>query len=834
MDVVIGNGGVATPGDRGRRGILSSVLPSPLSSFVGRDADLAALAELTTAGRLITITGPGGTGKTRLAIEFASRHATRRRPFVFVDLASITDAQLIIGSIAAALGVQQPGTVDLVDTLARRGSTGRVHLVLDNLEHLPAAGPVIADLLSRWTTVTVLATSRAPLHVQGEQQYRVGPMPVPGDADRRSIGRLERVDSVRLFADRARSIDPAFAITDETAPAISEICTRLEGLPLAIELAAARTRAIAPAALLVQLQTLLPLLSGGPLDVPVRQQTVLATIAWSFNLLSDLEQQFFAALGVFVGGFSLSACEAVVPDGRGRRWIPPPISMLERLVDQSLLSTRPGPDAEPRFGMLETIREFAMGRLSPAKARVLRDRHLAFFLRLAEDSDLVSRGPEQIPGHRRLVADQANVRAALAWSLAAGHDEALARLAAALDDLFWYEAGGLLEGLRWVESAGPRASLVDPKLHVRLLQRAGWMARELGLHERATDMFAASLQAATEGSDEAGLAEAMFYVAHRSLDDETPDIDVAGRRLDEAFERAHRAGTIRLMGQIRVDQGDVARRRGDVAAARASYNDAIGLGRQAQDAWVTAYALLQLGGLDRSIGDPDRAISSLSEAMSLSRQVGDKALLHWAMFSLARTLLEAGDLAAARSLLQDGARVLGELRGNDRECILALAVGSEWLAAAGRMSDAVEGWAAAARGRREQSRAMPSYHRQSLDQGYARAKKVMGPVRFHRHWMIGDHRPAGDALIRLMAEVDAVDLLSEPPASRGIANPNRLTGRECEVVALVASGMSDGEIAESLVISKKTASVHVANVKAKLGARTRVEIALAAQRAGLD
>jgi DNA-binding CsgD family transcriptional regulator len=288
------------------------------------------------------------------------------------------------------------------------------------------------------------------------------------------------------------------------------------------------------------------------------------------------------------------------------------------------------------------------------------------------------------------------------------------------------------------------------------------------------------------------------------------------------------------MSQIRVDQGDIARRRGDAIVARSSYEDALGLARNADDTWATAYILLQLGGLDRSTGNAALAIGSLTESMRLSTQVGDKALLHWAIFSRARTLLEAGDLVDARSEFRDGARVLVELRGNSRECILALAVASEWLAAAGRTAVAVESWAAAARGRLDQTRALPAYHRQEFERDYARARMALGPVRFHRHWVIGEARDAHDALERAIAEVDSVDLEDRPPVARPSIGRFDLTPREVEVIALVASGMSDGEIAESFVISKKTASTHVANIKSKLGARTRVEIAVMARNAGLD
>ena len=608
-------------------------LPSPVSSFIGRDLDLVALAGLLNTGRLVTVTGPGGSGKTRLAIELAANQSDDDAGFVFVDLAPITDPDLILATIATALGVGEPVEGDLSETLPEQFGHRRIRLILDNLEQLPAAAPIIARLMTRWPTLIVLATSRAALHVQGEQLYRLGSMALPRDEDLGSLGRLEQVDAVRLFVERARSMDPRFAFTDENARAISEICVRLDGLPLAIELAAARTRSRSPASLLVQLQPLLPLLSDGPLDVPLRQQTVRATIEWSVKLLGSLEQQFFAALGVFVGGFTLAACEAVVADGRRTHGAPTPMSMLERMVDHSLVTVRPGPDGEPRFGLLETIREFALDRLSPARTKVVRDRHLAYFLAMAEDADRSTRAAEQIPRMRQLVADQANVRAALAWACETESNEALTRLAAALDDLFWFAAGGLKEGLRWFESALQVVSLSTPGMRVKLLQRAGWLAREIGLHDRATAMFEGSRLAATEGSDEAGVAQAMYYFAHRSLDAEAPDLDLAASQLEEAYERAIHAGAARLMGQIRVDQGEIARRRGDAIVARTSYEDALGLARDTDDTWATAYVLLQLGGLDRSNGNARLAIASLTESIRLSGQVGDKALLHWAIFS---------------------------------------------------------------------------------------------------------------------------------------------------------------------------------------------------------
>jgi predicted ATPase/DNA-binding CsgD family transcriptional regulator len=805
-------------------------LPSKVSSFIGRDEELVALARLIEAGRLVTITGPGGSGKTRLAIEVAARHAAGGIPYTFVDLAPVPDEQLIVSSIAAALGVQLPDVDDPTEALIGHGRGRPEHLVLDNLEHLPAAGPIVAGLLTRWSTLDVIATSRAPLHVQGEQLYSLGPMRVPEDEDLGSLSRLERIDAVRLFVERARSMDPGFAITDENARAISEICIRLDGLPLAIELAAARTRARPPAVLLAQLEPLLPLLSDGPLDVPLRQQTVQATIAWSFNLLSPLEQRLFSCLGVFVGGFTRSACEAVVPAGGRTYWTPTPTSILERLVDHSLLVVRPGPDGETRFIMLETIREFALSRLTPVRTRALRDRHLAFFLGLAEDSDRMSRGPEQVPQIRRLLVDQANARAALAWARETGDGDSLARLAAALEDRFWYAAGGIREGLSWLQTALEVEPAPPPALRAKLLQRAGLIARELGLRERSIAMFEAALAAATDGNDELGMAEAIHMLMRVAFDDPAVDFDLVAARLDEATAHALRSGVARPVVDIRVTQGEIARRRGDLALARSCFDDAIGVARKAEDASVLAYALLQLGFLNRFIGDYGAALASLGEAQSLAGQSGDKAVCSWATFGMARTSVHAGQLEAARRHLGDGVRMAADLR-NARERVLALHTISEWLVAAGEMPAVVECWAAYERARVHMS---PPFARDPRDQAEARAREVLGPVRFRQHWAIGEARGLEEAVEAAMAVVDSVDLHGRRSAATSRTDRFDLTGRELEVIALVAAGMPDGEIADALVISKKTASTHVANIKSKLGAGTRVEIALIARRAGLD
>ena len=374
----------------------------------------------------------------------------------------------------------------------------------------------------------------------------------------------------------------------------------------------------------------------------------------------------------------MAACDAIATDDDRIGQAHAGLSMVERLVDQSLLSVRPGPDGEARFGMLETIREFARGKLSEVNEQVLRDRHLAFFLALAEDTDRASRGPEQIRRLRELVADQANVRAALAWAHETGDEESLTRLAAALEDRFWYDAGGIREGLAWLDTALLVAPLSSPTVRARLFERAGVIARELGLRERSLAMFEASLTAATDGLDELGMAEAMHRLVRVALDDEGVDFDLVAARLDEATALALRAGAIRPMVDIRVTQGEIARRRGDLALARACFEDAIRASREAEDASAMAYALLQLGFLDRFVGDFGAALESLAASRELCHETGDKALLAWSTLGMARTLVQLGDLAAARLQLRDGVLVVDDLRecpgthpGLDRSFALA-------------------------------------------------------------------------------------------------------------------------------------------------------------------
>jgi predicted ATPase/DNA-binding CsgD family transcriptional regulator len=807
-------------------------VPVQLTSFVGRSRELAELEVAFGGARLVTVMGPGGSGKTRLAVEFAVRRRAASPELHFVDLTPITDAALVPVSIATVLGVREVAGEALQDTLARRIGDREVVLVLDNLEQVPAAGSVIAELLAASPGLRVLATSRAPLHVRGEHEYPLAPLQLPDPVELASLDDLAEVEAVKLFVERARAIDPAFALTGDNAVAVAGICARLDGLPLAIELAAARTRLFTPTALLARLDRRLPVLTEGPMDAPRRQRTLRSTIGWSFDLLSEPDQRVFASLGVFAGGFALAAAEAVAIDPADPNGGPDVLTSLDHLVEQNVLTVASDADGEPRFRMLETIREFARDQVPEPDRVGLRDRHLAYFVALAERSEPQLRGPDQTAWLRRLTAEHADIRAALVWAQEAHRDESMLRLAAALKRRFWHDAGGLGEGLRWLEASLAEASDAPAALRVKAQQRAAWIVWEMGDGDRSQELFEASL-AAADDDDHRSRIEALIGLSYRALGTGGPELDAAAERMAEAIEHVRHDGTPGVLVEPLLVAGQLAKARGDLAQARAHFEEALDKAREAGDVWGAASALIQCGALALAAGAHSHAEALLAESVRLSIESGDRGVVFaHATAALAQALTAQGKLEAARSRLREGG---GTVRGmeNPPGDTFMLEAAAAWLASAGMLPAAVEAWAAADAYRTGHRWPGVPEEEKTRRRSWAATREALGTVRFEMLWAIGRSRDVQEALDIAMVAVEAADLQDLPaptPARRGRFN---LTPREQEVLALVASGMSDGEIATSLVISKKTASVHVANIKAKLGASSRVEVATIALRESL-
>jgi predicted ATPase len=422
-------------------------VPTPLTSFVGRERELAALTTLARRDdvRLVTLTGPGGVGKTRLALRAADLLAPAFADgAAVVELASVADPDLVAPAVARALGITDAGERPLAARLAGALRNRSLLLVLDNFEQVVDAAPAVAALLASCRGLKVLATSRAPLRISGEQDVPVPPLGLPEASA--PLDRLAEAEAVRLFVARARAADPAFVLTAEDGRAIASICARLDGLPLAIELAAAKTRLLPPSALLARLESRLPLLAGGPREAPARLRTMRDAIAWSHDLLSAEDRALYRRLAVFVGGFTLAAVEAIAVGLAGDALVG-----VEALADQSLVRRIEVVAGEPRFAMLETVREFGLERLAESGEHdAVRDAHAAWCLALAEAAapDLIA-GRDLVRWLSRLDAELDNLRAALAWFDRLGKHTELLRLLAAIEE-YWTARPYHAEVRRWL------------------------------------------------------------------------------------------------------------------------------------------------------------------------------------------------------------------------------------------------------------------------------------------------------------------------------------------------------------------------------------------------
>jgi predicted ATPase len=610
-----------------------SVLPVPPTTIIGRDAEILEVKSLLRdkSVRLITLTGPGGTGKTRLSlqvgIELTSSFA---EGVAFVPLAAVRDSNLVPSSMAQTLGVKEAAGIPVIDKLKDHLRNRETLLILDNFEQIVAAAPIVAELLSTCPQIKILVTSRESLHLRGEREFAVLPLALPDAKLKVSVDDLLDYSSVALFVDRAQAARSDFSLTIENGQSIAEICARLDGLPLAIELAAARIKLLSPQAMLARLENRLNLLRSGQRDLPARQQTMRDAIEWSYDLLEENEKTLFRHLSIFVGGFTLEAAESMCPtiddieifDG------------VASLVDKSLLVRSDVSESEPRFTMLETIREYGIEALaSSGELASLRQRHAEYYLMLAEQADPELWGPKGAELFKLIETELDNLRAALRWSHSDnGTPEATLRLAGALAR-FWWIRGYFSEGGQWLTKALSRSTEILTAARVKALLAASYLSYFQGDVLRSRTQAEQALTLSREIKEDKIISQSLNALGRHALDD--MDYNSAFKMFEEGLHLAREVKDKMMIGISLNNLGELARIRGDHKWARSLYEESLTVHRELGIQGAVVTNLANLGHMALAQGDAEAASRFYIESLKLSYKLGDRRVVCLGLIGLA-------------------------------------------------------------------------------------------------------------------------------------------------------------------------------------------------------
>ena len=742
---------------------------------------------------LLTLTGPGGVGKTRLALAVAQDVADHFADgLVWVDLAPLRDSTLVLSAIAAALDVQDTGDRSLRAVLTKALRSRHLLLVLDNCEHLLDAAPDIAALLAGCPRLQMLATSRAPLHIEGEQELAVPPLALPTNG---AASNLSEVEAVALFLQRARAVDYTFVVGGDGLQTVAEICRRLDGLPLAIELAAAHLKVLTPDTLLARLVQQRRLLSNARRDVPDRHRTLWDTVQWSYDLLNQREQALLRRLAVFVGGFTLEAAEAVADDRTSDEVERASSSLIERLtalVDQSLLQRIEQSGGEPCFGMLETVHAFALEQLeASAEADDIRRRHAQWCLQLAEWAAVKEWQPEMRARLRRVAEDLDNIRAALAWAFECADPTLGIRLAVAMAT-YWTVRGPLGEGRAWLERAmALTPNAWTPVQRARVCYGAASVISRQQDYVIAEDLYSKSLQLYEASGDRYGAAEALFFLAHirqqqHASGDPRGTAPLFARAAEICREVDHP-----LLGYVLANIGLVAQKCGDEARAAHRFHEAAAIFAAHGDQWGSALAKSFLTVLALDQGEAQPAAALAAAALRLSQEEGDRISVLEAVFNVARAAAMLGQGEASGALLGAADRQFEML---------------------GLLPD-------------------PSYLA-NRERAIADLRRMMGQDRTAALVLAGQALSFDQAAGSALALADSLSTIDIQRTSRGRKFAG-LSAREQEILRLIAAGRSNADIAAALFIAPRTVSTHASHILNKLGLESRAELIAFAHRENL-
>ena len=730
-------------------------LTTPPTAIIGREAEIAeVLDRLEDGARLVTLTGPGGTGKTRLAQEIAAEALERFADGVFfVDLAPLRDAADVLPAVAAVLGVREAGGESPRDALARYLSDRRLLLVLGNCEQVLAAVADLGALLAACPRLAILVTSREPLRLRAEQVVRVPPLPVPGNEHQPDLARLAAVPSVALFVERARANDPAFALTENDAPAVAAICRRLDGLPLAIELAAARVRHFPPPLLLARLEQALPVLTGGPRDAPERQRTLRQTIAWSYDLLGTGEQALFRALGVFVGGCTFAGAEAVAA-AAGDADV---FDCLGTLIDKNLV-VLDASGAEPRYRMLETICEFALERLAASPdEEAVRRAHLAYLDWLRRGTDLFDLAAGMTPAFAapvaRLAAEEGNVRAALEWALL--HDPATGLAVAARLGPYWHGRRRPGTGLDLLERA-LAAGIEETPERALALGEAASLAISLGEFTRAEALADAAFALAER------LTEPRLAALARYCHGVSSSFQGHGRKgaeeLQDALTRFEALGNAAFATACLNELGNNALDRGNAVAAISFYERCLASDELAQNDYGRALGQVNLALCHLDLGHHDQARDLASQARGLAERVGDpymKGIAALAVAVLGELALNRGDVLLAGALFRRSLGLSWEF-GDKWNVGYVMERAAKVMAAGHQAQAAARAFGAEDALRQAISSPRGDWEQPEHERAVLALRAVLGEPNFTREWEHGRRRPLTEAVAEVLAVLETI------------------------------------------------------------------------------